>query len=46
VKDPSMARFLDAWCARVARFLGIELPGAEFRWTGTPERTKSPPRPR
>jgi 4-hydroxy-3-polyprenylbenzoate decarboxylase len=46
VKDPSMARFLDAWCARVARFLGIELPGAEFRWTGTPERAKSPPRPR
>jgi 4-hydroxy-3-polyprenylbenzoate decarboxylase len=46
VKDPSMARFLDAWCARVARFLEIELPGAEFRWTGTPERTKSRPRPR
>ena len=42
----SMARFLDAWCSRVARFLGIELPGAEFRWTGTGERTKSRPRSR
>jgi 4-hydroxy-3-polyprenylbenzoate decarboxylase len=46
VKDPSMARFLDAWCARVARLLGIDLPGAEFRWTGTGERTKSRPRSR
>ena len=46
VKDPSMARFLDAWCARVARLLGIDLLGAEFRWTGTGERTKSRPRSR
>jgi len=46
VKDPSMARFLDAWCARVARLLAIDLPGAEFRWTGTGERTKSRPRSR
>ena len=46
VKDPSMARFLDAWCARVARLLGIDLPGAEFRWTGTGEPTKSRPRSR
>jgi 4-hydroxy-3-polyprenylbenzoate decarboxylase len=46
VKDPSMARFLDAWCARVARFLGIELPGAEFRWTGTGGRSSTRRRPR
>ena len=46
VKDPSMARFLDAWCARVARFLGIELPGAEFRWTGTAGRSGTRRRPR
>lgn len=35
VSDPSMSRFLDAWCARVARLLGLELPGDDFRWTGT-----------
>jgi 4-hydroxy-3-polyprenylbenzoate decarboxylase len=46
VKDPSMARFLDAWCARVARLLGFELPGAEFRWTGMRVRGKSRPRSR
>ena len=46
VKDPSMARFLDAWCARVARFLGVELPGAEFRWAGTGERARGRPRSR
>ena len=34
VSDPSMARFLDAWCGRVARLLGFELPGERFRWTG------------
>lgn len=34
VTDPSMARFLDAWCGRVARLLGIDLPGEDFRWTG------------
>ena len=46
VKDPSMARFLDAWCSRVAGLLGIDLPGEEFRWTGTGERTKNRPRSR
>lgn len=34
VTDPTMARFLDAWCGRVARLLGFELPGESFRWTG------------
>lgn len=37
VNDPSMARFLDAWCVRVARLLHIDLPGEDFRWTGTAE---------
>jgi 4-hydroxy-3-polyprenylbenzoate decarboxylase len=46
VRDPSLARFLDAWCARVARLIGIELPGEDFRWTGTGERPRSPRRPR
>ncbi|HEX9148984.1 MAG TPA: UbiX family flavin prenyltransferase [Thermoanaerobaculia bacterium] len=40
VSDPSMARFLDAWCARVARLLDIDLPGEDFRWTGTRERPR------
>ena len=35
VREPSMNRFLDAWCARAARLLGIELPDERFRWTGT-----------
>ncbi len=34
VTDPSMSRFLDAWCGRVARLLGFELPGESFRWEG------------
>lgn len=34
VSDPSMSRFLDAWCGRVARLLGFSLPGESFRWTG------------
>ena len=34
VTDPSMERFLDAWCGRVARLLGFELPGESFRWAG------------
>jgi polyprenyl P-hydroxybenzoate/phenylacrylic acid decarboxylase-like protein len=46
VTEPSMARFLDAWCARVARLLGIDLPGEDFRWTGTAEQPQSPRRSR
>jgi 4-hydroxy-3-polyprenylbenzoate decarboxylase len=34
VDDPSMARFLDAWCGRVARLLGFDMGGGDFRWTG------------
>jgi 3-polyprenyl-4-hydroxybenzoate decarboxylase len=34
VDDPSMARFLDAWCGRVARLLGFQMGGEDFRWTG------------
>ena len=34
VGDPSMSRYLDAWCGRVARLLGFELPIDEYRWTG------------
>ncbi|HZI67720.1 MAG TPA: UbiX family flavin prenyltransferase [Thermoanaerobaculia bacterium] len=35
VREPSMDRFLDAWCARAARLLGIDLPDETFRWKGT-----------
>jgi 4-hydroxy-3-polyprenylbenzoate decarboxylase len=40
VSDPSLSRFVDAWCGRVARLLGVELPGESFRWTG--RQTKRP----
>jgi 4-hydroxy-3-polyprenylbenzoate decarboxylase len=41
VTDPSMARFLDAWCGRVARLLDIDLPGENFRWTGAEKKPSS-----
>ena len=41
VDDPSMARFLDAWCGRVARLLGFQMGGEDFRWTGG-RRRRSP----
>jgi 4-hydroxy-3-polyprenylbenzoate decarboxylase len=41
VTDPSMARFLDAWCGRVARLLGFDLPGEDFRWTGGEKKPSS-----
>ena len=34
VGDPSMSRYLDAWCGRVARLLGFELPIEDYRWAG------------
>ncbi|HSS44903.1 MAG TPA: UbiX family flavin prenyltransferase [Thermoanaerobaculia bacterium] len=39
VSEPSVARFLDAYCVRAARALGFELPGEDYRWQG---RTKRP----
>lgn len=46
VTEPSMERFLDAWCGRVARLLGIELPGEAFRWTGSSTKPSGVRRPR
>jgi 4-hydroxy-3-polyprenylbenzoate decarboxylase len=43
VSDPSMSRFVDAWCGRVGRLLGFDLPGESFRWTGSEGKG---PRPR
>jgi 4-hydroxy-3-polyprenylbenzoate decarboxylase len=34
LQSPSMERFLDAYCVRAARWLGLELPGPQDRWTG------------
>jgi len=34
IDDPSPARFLDAWCARTAKRLGLSPPGDAFVWTG------------
>lgn len=43
VTDPSMERFLDAWCGRVARLLGFELPGESFRWAGGARKAPASP---
>lgn len=32
VTSPSVERFLDAYCVRAARLLGLEVPGEQFRW--------------
>ncbi len=34
VDSPSVDRFLDAYCVRVARILGLEPRGEQFRWNG------------
>ena len=45
VREPSMSRFLDAWCGRAAGLLGIELPDGGYRWAGTgKERARKPRR--
>lgn len=42
ISEPSMERFLDAYCARAARWFGLEIPGRGDRWEGTPKRAPSP----
>jgi 4-hydroxy-3-polyprenylbenzoate decarboxylase len=34
IGSPSMERFLDAYCARVARWFGLKIPGEDFTWRG------------
>ena len=34
IGSPSVDRFLDAYCARLARMLGLEPKGEQFRWNG------------
>ena len=36
VDSPSVDRFLDAWCARACRMLGLEPRTGAFRWEGAP----------
>lgn len=38
----SMERFLDAYCARAARWLGVEVAGPDDRWTGRDDRADTP----
>ena len=38
VDSPSVDRFLDAWCARTCRTLGLEPRAGTFRWEGAPAR--------
>lgn len=40
IGSPSVERFLDAYCVRAARLLGLDVPGEQFRWTGEPARKK------
>lgn len=34
ISEPSVTRFLDAYCVRAARMLGLEMPGEDYRWQG------------
>jgi flavin prenyltransferase len=45
VDEPSVDRFLDAYCARVARMLGLEAGSESFRWKGAAPRQGSKRRP-
>lgn len=46
VDSPSVSRFLDAYCVRAARLLGLFPPGDAFRWTGAKPPSVSAPRRR
>ena len=36
VDSPSVDRFLDAYCVRAARMLGLSIGGEQYRWKGAP----------
>jgi len=42
VDSPSVDRFLDAYCVRVCRLLGLAPRGEAFRWQGAPARRRRP----
>jgi 4-hydroxy-3-polyprenylbenzoate decarboxylase len=45
VGSPSVERFLDAYCVRAARLLGLSPRGEQFRWTGSAARGSAAARP-
>ena len=40
VDSPSMDRFLEAYCVRAARWLGLTVPGEDFRWNPKKRKTR------
>lgn len=44
VASPDMDRFLDAYCVRVAGFLGLDLGSERFHWEGRRTTKRKPPR--
>ena len=38
IAEPSVERFLHAYCLRVARLLGLDVPGEDYQWKGDPPR--------
>ncbi len=36
IAEPSVERFLDAYCRRVARLLDLEVSGEDYQWKGRP----------
>jgi 4-hydroxy-3-polyprenylbenzoate decarboxylase len=46
VEAPSVERFLDAYCVRAARLLGLRPRGEQFRWEGSGSKPPSGPRKR
>ena len=41
IASPSLERFLEAYCVRAARLMGLEVPGEQFSWTGKPARQRA-----
>jgi flavin prenyltransferase len=46
VAKPSVERFLDAYCKRAARLLGLTAPGEDYQWKGSPRPRINRRRPR
>jgi len=45
VAEPSVERFLDAYCKRAAKLLGLQVPGEDYRWKGSPPSKSNRRRP-
>lgn len=43
IASPSLDRFLDAYCARLARWVGIEIRGEDYRWKGSKREKRARP---